>query len=69
MSLYDKIHDLPTGEKHLIDLVSLSAMLGAMTENLPQIAAGFTMVWTAIRIWETDTLQNALSRFRKTSQN
>jgi len=29
---------------------------------LPSIAAVFTIVWTGIRIWETETVQNMLGR-------
>jgi hypothetical protein len=29
---------------------------------LPSIAALFTIVWTLIRIWETETVQNLLGR-------
>jgi hypothetical protein len=35
-------------------------------EMLPAIAALFTIVWTAIRIYETDTVQNL---FGKEKQN
>jgi hypothetical protein len=29
---------------------------------LPSIAALFTILWTGIRIWETDTVQRILGR-------
>jgi hypothetical protein len=29
---------------------------------LPAVAAAFSIVWSAIRIWETDTVQGLLGR-------
>jgi len=37
-------------------------VLGTLTDMLPSIAALFTIVWTGIRIWETDTVQNLFGR-------
>ena len=53
---------IPTAERNLIDLVSIGAMVGALTEFLPQVAAVFTIVWTGIRIYETSTVQRLLGR-------
>jgi hypothetical protein len=36
---------------------------------LPSIAAAFTIVWTIIRIWETDTVQRWLGRKGKDNGN
>jgi hypothetical protein len=43
--------------KHAIDAVSVVTVVGTLMEVLPAIAAAFTIVWTAIRIWETKTVQ------------
>jgi len=43
--------------KSIVDLASLFTVLGTLLEWLPHLAAFFTIVWTAIRIWETDTVQ------------
>jgi hypothetical protein len=32
-------------------------VVGTLAELLPAIAAILTIMWTAIRIWETDTVQ------------
>lgn len=42
------------------DVVSASIVVGALFQWLPAIAALFTLVWTAIRIYETDTVQRLL---------
>jgi len=43
--------------KSVVDLASMFTVLGTLLEWLPYLAAFFTIVWTAIRIWETDTIQ------------
>jgi hypothetical protein len=50
--------------KHAIDAVSVLTVLGTLMEVLPAIAALFTIIWTAIRIWETKTVQSAVSKFK-----
>ena len=59
------IADLPTSEKHLLDLASVAAMVGTLTEYLPHVAAVFTIVWTGIRIWETQTVQKFFGRHKE----
>ena len=51
--------------KQVIDGVSIVTMLGTLGSILPPIAALFTIVWTGIRIWETDTVQGLAGRKRK----
>jgi hypothetical protein len=48
--------------KHVVDALSILTVVGTLVEMLPSIAAIFTIVWTAIRIWETETVQNLLGR-------
>ncbi|MFM2134428.1 MAG: hypothetical protein RL156_1709 [Bacteroidota bacterium] len=48
--------------KHVVDALSIVTVVGTLVDMLPSIAAVFTIVWTAIRIWETDTVQNMLGR-------
>lgn len=48
--------------KHLADAVSVAAVVGALAEYLPPIAALLTIVWTLIRIYETDTVQRLIGR-------
>ena len=43
--------------KHVTDAVSVVTVVGTLMEMLPAVAALFTIIWTAIRIYETDTVQ------------
>lgn len=48
--------------KHIIDALSVVTVLGTLSEMLPSIAALFTIVWTGLRIWETDTVRGWTGR-------
>jgi len=48
--------------KYVIDGVSFLTVVGTLAEMLPAVAAIFTIVWTAIRIWETKTIQKLINR-------
>jgi hypothetical protein len=50
-------HELTESTKHIIDALSIVTVLGTLAEMLPSIAALFTIIWTGIRIWETDTVR------------
>ena len=50
--------------KTAIDAASVVTVVGTLMEVLPAIAALFTIVWTAIRIWETQTVQNWVGRIK-----
>ena len=43
--------------KHIGDTVSVLTVVGTLMQYLPAIAALITIIWTSIRIWETDTVQ------------
>jgi hypothetical protein len=43
--------------KHVVDALSVITVIGTLVDMLPSIAAIFTIIWTGIRIWETDTVQ------------
>lgn len=58
----DAFNHMSESAKHLVDVVSLVTVLGTLADMLPSIAAIFTIVWTAIRIWETDTLKRLTGR-------
>jgi hypothetical protein len=51
--------------KQVIDVMSVGTMLGALGSLLPPVAALFTIIWTGIRIWETDTVQGLFEKKRK----
>lgn len=48
--------------KNVIDALSILTVVGTLVEMLPSVAAIFTIVWTGIRIWETETVQNLFGR-------
>ena len=53
-------HDEAT--KYAIDALSFATVLGTIVNMLPAVAALFTIVWTAIRIYETDTVKRWTGR-------
>lgn len=48
--------------KHVADAVSVATVVGTLMQILPPIAAFLTIVWTAIRIYETKTIQGWLKK-------
>jgi hypothetical protein len=48
--------------KSTVDALSVVTVVGTLVDMLPSIAAAFTIVWTGIRIWETETVQRWLGR-------
>ncbi len=53
---------MPDGTKYAIDLLSITTLLGTLAQMLPHVAAILTIIWTAIRIYETRTIQGWLGR-------
>ena len=51
--------------KQGVDTFSVATMVGTIAGLLPALAALLTVVWTAIRIWETDTVQDLFQKRRK----
>jgi hypothetical protein len=51
--------------KVLGDTLSVATVIGTLIQMLPAIAAMFTIVWTGIRIYESDTVQGYLARRRQ----
>ena len=45
-----------------VDAISVSTVIGTLMGLLPTMAALFTIVWTVIRIYETDTVQGWLRK-------
>ena len=56
------MNSTPETTKYVIDALSLATVLGTITNFLPAIAAVFTIIWTAIRIYETNTVQRWLGK-------
>lgn len=48
--------------KQAVDAASVVTVVGTLMDVLPAIAAIFTIVWTAIRILETKTVQDWINR-------
>jgi hypothetical protein len=51
--------------KAAVDGASILTVIGTLAEFLPPLAALFTIIWTAIRIYETKTIQGL---FKKESE-
>jgi hypothetical protein len=62
MKVYDFI---PLEDKHILDVVSITATVGALLNMLPAVATLLSIVWIAIRIWETDTVQKHFGHSRE----
>jgi hypothetical protein len=48
--------------KYITDAASILTVIGTLTNVLPHAAALFTIIWTSIRIYETDTVQRWLGK-------
>lgn len=55
-------HEVSETTKHVFDALSVATVLGTLVDMLPSIAAAFTIVWTGIRIYESQTVQKLLGR-------
>ena len=51
--------------KQAADAISIITVVGTLMEVLPAVAALFTIVWTAIRIYETKTVQGWINRAKQ----
>ena len=58
------LHMATESTKTLVDGLSVVTVVGTIGELLPPMAALFTLVWTAIRIYETKTVQRLLGKDR-----
>ena len=57
-------HMATEGTKQVVDAVSVFTVVGTLGEMLPPMAALFTLVWTAIRIYETETVQRGMNHLK-----
>lgn len=51
--------------KQVVDTVSVATAVGTVAAILPPLAALFTIIWTLIRIWETETVQDLFHKKRR----
>lgn len=58
----DPFEHLPEGVKQSMDLASIATVIGTLASWLPSAAALLTLVWTAIRIFETKTVRGWLGK-------
>ena len=58
----DPLINMDEAAKHVVDVLSIATVIGTLADMLPSIAAAFTIVWTGIRIWETDTVKKWTGR-------
>lgn len=59
MSFYQEMEPL---DKAILDVVSVGTAVATLANILPAFAAILTIVWTGIRIYETDTVQSLLGK-------
>jgi hypothetical protein len=52
----------PETIKHVTDGLSIVTVIGTLADILPALAALFSLVWSLIRIYETETVQKWLGR-------
>jgi hypothetical protein len=50
--------------KMSVDGLSIGTIILSLFDKMPSIAAFAAFVWTLIRIWETETVQKIIRRFR-----
>jgi len=55
-------HMATEGTKHAVDALSVITVIGTIGDVLPPLAALFTIVWTGLRIYETQTVQQMLGK-------
>jgi len=51
--------------KVIIDASSIAVVAGTLIDWLPAVAALASLVWTTIRIYETETFQKWMKKWRK----
>ena len=56
---------LTESTKNIGDVLSIGTVLSTLMGWLPAIAALATIIWTCIRIYETNTIQNWLKKRKK----
>lgn len=53
---------VPGAAKASVDVLSFGVAVGTITQLLPHLAALLTIIWTLIRILETDTVRSLVKR-------
>jgi len=55
-------HTITDAVKPLIDVASILTIFGTLMNALPAVAALLSVIWSVIRIYETDTVQRLLGK-------
>lgn len=58
-------HPIAEVAKVVGDVISVTTLLATLAQFLPVVASVFTIVWTGIRIYETQTVQRWIARRRE----
>ena len=58
------VHSVMETMKPAGDILSIGVVLATLASWLPAIAALFTIIWTVIRIYETQTVQGLLGKVK-----
>ena len=53
---------LSEGTKHVLDGLSLITVLGTLMSWLPAVAALLSIIWTLLRIYESNTVQKLIGK-------
>lgn len=53
--------------KNIVDALSIATVVGTLAQILPAIAALFSIIWSIIRIWETQTVRRLIKKLRSKS--
>jgi hypothetical protein len=48
--------------KHVLDGASILTVIGTLVEFLPAVSAVLSIIWVAIRIYETKTVKKLMNR-------
>jgi len=51
--------------KTMLDIASITTVIGTLWGALPALAALFSLIWSIIRIYETKTFQGWLAKIKK----
>lgn len=64
-----KFSELNETTRDGLDALSILTVVGTLIDMLPSIAAVVTIVWTSIRIYETNTVQKLLKKKENDKDN
>ena len=64
----DPFAHMDEASKHILDGLSIATVLGTLVQVLPSIAAGLSIIWSVIRIYETKTVQSLLGKDQNAEQ-